>query len=111
MRPNAVTLMTIHSAKGKEFDHVYMIGRAEDILPIFQSVKAREQNAEMEDERPQLLCGNHSGAGVVLLLLCRSLSGVDKAAPTLPDGDAPTASREGVAPGTDFTTIRRGGVR
>ena len=49
--PNAVTLMTIHSAKGKEFDHVYVIGLAEDVLPSFQSVKAGENSAEMEEER------------------------------------------------------------
>jgi DNA helicase-2/ATP-dependent DNA helicase PcrA len=48
---NAVTLMTIHSAKGKEFDHIYVIGLAEDVLPSFQSVKAGEQSAEMEEER------------------------------------------------------------
>tara|TARA_R100001244_G_scaffold20643_13_gene21839 strand:- start:6039 stop:6995 length:957 start_codon:yes stop_codon:yes gene_type:complete len=49
--PNTVTLMTIHGAKGKEFDHVYVIGLAEDVLPSFQSVKAGEQSAEMEEER------------------------------------------------------------
>lgn len=48
---NAVTLMTIHSAKGKEFDHVYVIGLAEEVLPSFQSVKAGEHSAEMEEER------------------------------------------------------------
>ena len=43
--------MTIHSAKGKEFDHVYVVGLAEDVLPSFQSVKAGEQSPEMEEER------------------------------------------------------------
>ena len=49
--PNTVTLMTIHVAKGKEFDHVYVIGLAEDVLPSFQSLKAGENSAEMEEER------------------------------------------------------------
>jgi DNA helicase-2/ATP-dependent DNA helicase PcrA len=49
--PTTVTLMTIHGAKGKEFDHVYVIGLAEDVLPSFQSVKAGENSAEMEEER------------------------------------------------------------
>lgn len=49
--PNAVTLMTIHSAKGKEFDHVFVIGLAEDVLPSFQSIKAGENSPEMEEER------------------------------------------------------------
>jgi len=48
---DAVTLMTIHSAKGKEFDHVYVIGMAEEVLPSFQSIKAGENSAEMEEER------------------------------------------------------------
>ncbi|ARS71071.1 ATP-dependent helicase [Sinorhizobium meliloti] len=48
---NTVTLMTIHGAKGKEFDHVYVVGLAEDILPSFQSLKAGENSAEMEEER------------------------------------------------------------
>lgn len=46
-----VTLTTIHGAKGKEFDHVYLVGVAEDILPSFQSVKTGAQSAEMEEER------------------------------------------------------------
>lgn len=49
--PNTITLMTIHGAKGKEFDHVFLIGLAEEILPSFQSVKAGETSAEMEEER------------------------------------------------------------
>ncbi|MBG0796646.1 ATP-dependent helicase [Methylocystis sp. L43] len=48
---NTVTLMTIHGAKGKEFDHVYVVGLAEDILPSFQSLKAGENSPEMEEER------------------------------------------------------------
>jgi DNA helicase-2/ATP-dependent DNA helicase PcrA len=48
---NTVTLMTIHGAKGKEFDHVYVVGLAEGILPSFQSLKAGENSAEMEEER------------------------------------------------------------
>ncbi len=43
--------MTIHGAKGKEFDHVYVVGLAEDILPSFQSLKAGENSPEMEEER------------------------------------------------------------
>lgn len=48
---HTVTLMTIHGAKGKEFDHVYVAGLAEDVLPSFQSLKAGENSAEMEEER------------------------------------------------------------
>jgi DNA helicase-2/ATP-dependent DNA helicase PcrA len=49
--PNTVTLMTIHGAKGKEFDHVYLIGMVEDELPSFQSRKRGDDSPEMEEER------------------------------------------------------------
>lgn len=50
-KPDTVTLMTIHGAKGREFDFVYVIGLAEDIMPSFQSKKKGEQSPEMEEER------------------------------------------------------------
>jgi len=49
--PDTVPLMTIHGAKGKEFDHVYLIGLAEDELPSFQSIKKGDNSPEMEEER------------------------------------------------------------
>ena len=50
-RPNTVVLMTIHGAKGKEFDHVYLIGLVDDELPSFQSKKKGDDSPEMEEER------------------------------------------------------------
>jgi DNA helicase-2/ATP-dependent DNA helicase PcrA len=50
-KPRTVRLMTIHGAKGKEFESVYLIGLAEDILPSFQSVKKGNASPEMEEER------------------------------------------------------------
>lgn len=49
--PGVVTLMTIHGAKGKEFEHVYVCGLAEDVLPSFQAIKEGEASPEMEEER------------------------------------------------------------
>lgn len=46
-----VTLMTIHGAKGREFDIVYVIGLAEDIMPSFQSKQKGDRSPEMEEER------------------------------------------------------------
>ena len=43
--------MTIHAAKGKEFDCVYLIGLAEDIMPSYQSRKKGNHSHEMEEER------------------------------------------------------------
>jgi DNA helicase-2/ATP-dependent DNA helicase PcrA len=48
---NAVQLMPIHSAKGKEFGYVYVVGLAEDLMPSFQSRKKGDQSPEMEEER------------------------------------------------------------
>lgn len=50
-KPNTVVLMTIHSAKGKEFDHVYLVGLVDDELPSFQSKQKGENSPEMEEER------------------------------------------------------------
>jgi DNA helicase-2/ATP-dependent DNA helicase PcrA len=50
-KPGTVTLMTVHGAKGREFDHVYVVGLAEDILPSFQSKQKGDQSPEMEEER------------------------------------------------------------
>jgi len=51
LRPNSITLMTIHGAKGKEFNHVYLIGMVEDELPSFQSKRKGDKSSEMEEER------------------------------------------------------------
>jgi DNA helicase-2/ATP-dependent DNA helicase PcrA len=50
-KPNSAVLMTIHGAKGKEFDHVYLVGLVDDELPSFQSKKKGDRSPEMEEER------------------------------------------------------------
>lgn len=50
-KPGTVTLMTVHGAKGREFDYVYVIGLAEDIIPSYQSRQKGDQSPEMEEER------------------------------------------------------------
>lgn len=49
--PGAVTCLTIHMAKGMEFDHVYLIGLAEEVLPAFQSIRKGQNSREMQEER------------------------------------------------------------
>ena len=47
----AVSLATIHGAKGLEFDTVYLIGLAEEILPSWHSVRRGNGSAALEEER------------------------------------------------------------
>ncbi|MGS1052759.1 ATP-dependent helicase [Burkholderia glumae] len=47
----AVRCLTIHSSKGLEFLHVYLIGLSEDQLPSFQSKKSGDDSREMQEER------------------------------------------------------------
>ena len=48
---SAVRCLTIHGSKGVEFQHVYLVGMAEDQLPSFQSKKAGDNSREMQEER------------------------------------------------------------
>ena len=45
---NRVSLMTIHSVKGLEFDHVFVVGMEEGIFPHMNSLM---ENSELEEER------------------------------------------------------------
>ena len=49
--PTSVTLSTIHSAKGLEFDHVWVVGMADSILPSWQSLKPNAAPGALEEER------------------------------------------------------------
>jgi DNA helicase-2/ATP-dependent DNA helicase PcrA len=46
-----VRCLTIHSSKGLEFQHVYLVGMSEDQLPSFQSKRSGDQSREMQEER------------------------------------------------------------
>ena len=46
--PNRINLMTVHSVKGLEFDHVFVIGMEEGLFPHMNSLM---ESSEIEEER------------------------------------------------------------
>lgn len=48
---DSVRCLTVHSSKGLEFLHVYLVGMSEDQLPSFQSKKSGDASREMQEER------------------------------------------------------------
>lgn len=48
---DAVQVMTIHAAKGKEFDHVYVVGLEENILPHHRALRSGLEEELFEERR------------------------------------------------------------
>ena len=46
-----VRCMTVHGAKGLEFNHVYLIGMAQEVFPSFQALRKGLTSRELEEER------------------------------------------------------------
>jgi DNA helicase-2/ATP-dependent DNA helicase PcrA len=78
---NAVTLMTLHSAKGLEFPHVYMIGMEEGILPHRRVIA--EGNG-VDEERRLCYVGVTRAEDTLTMSMCKSRSKWGKARPSIP---------------------------
>ncbi len=48
---NALQCMTVHGAKGLEFNHVYLIGMAQEVFPSYRALQKGDTSAEVEEER------------------------------------------------------------
>ena len=75
---NAIPCYTIHAAKGKEFDHVYLIGMVEDQLPSWAAIKKGPVSREMQEERRNCFVAITRAQQTLTLTYAASIQGWSK---------------------------------
>ena len=81
-REHAVTLMTLHSAKGLEFPQVYMVGMEEGLLPHKRSVT--DDGDTIAEERRLCYVGVTRAQELLTLSLCKNRMKWGKLRPQIP---------------------------
>ena len=63
---DAVQLMTIHAAKGLEFDQVYIAGLEENVLPGYYALRSPDPEAVEEERRLLYVAMTRAGKSLTL---------------------------------------------
>lgn len=77
--PGAVPCLTVHGSKGLEFEHVYLIGMAQEVLPSFQALERGAESREPEQERRSCFVAMTRARETLTLTWARSYRGWPKA--------------------------------
>jgi DNA helicase-2/ATP-dependent DNA helicase PcrA len=110
---DAVTLITLHAAKGLEYPVVFIVGMDEGILPHSRALEAEEAGKidSMEEERRLAYVGITRAKQRLYMLYAfrRTLYGVTQTnGPSRFIADVPTELATGRDPGTAFNPARSG---
>jgi DNA helicase-2/ATP-dependent DNA helicase PcrA len=81
-KQHAVTLMTLHSAKGLEFPHVYLVGMEEGLLPHKRSVA--DGRHHIDEERRLAYVGVTRAQDTLTLSVCKHRMKWGKLRPQIP---------------------------
>ena len=106
----AVTLMTCHSAKGLEFDSVFLVGLEEGLLP---HANAEESGADVEEERRLCYVAMTRARKRLTLTLAESRLVYGSRRPSAPSrflGEIPKDQLEFLGGDDDVVEVRRGGA-
>ena len=78
-----VQLLTIHAAKGREFNHVYLVGVEEDVLPHQRAVSSGSED-EIAEERRLMFVATSRARRTLSLSWCLSRMKFGQVTPSMP---------------------------